>query len=40
MFKDGEVASIMVLGITKCSYLINFGWAPFFYNVLKPKIHA
>ena len=40
MFKDTEVVSSIALGTTKYNYLINFGLATCFKNILVTKINA
>ena len=34
MFKGSEIAKKCICGSTKCSYVINFGIAPYFCNLL------
>ena len=38
MFKDSPIARDFKLSKTKCSYVIKFGLAPYFQNVLVSEI--
>ena len=40
MFPDSQIASKISLSKTKCSYIINFGLAPYFSEVLLSQIKA
>ena len=40
MFQDSPTASKLSLGATKMSYLLNFGIAPYFKNLLLDEIKA
>ena len=40
MFSDSEIASEFTLGKTKCSYLINYGLAPYFKDPLLREINT
>ena len=40
MFQDSPTASELSLGATKMSYLLNFGIAPYFKNLLLDEIKA
>ena len=39
MFKDSEIAKKFTCGSTKCSYVINFGIAPYFRNLLENALN-
>ena len=39
MFKDNDIAKKFTCGSTKCSYVINFGIAPYFRNVLENALN-
>ena len=38
MFSDSHIAKSFKLSKTKCAYLINFGIAPYFKEVLRKEI--
>ena len=40
MFADSQIAKQFQCGKTKCSYLINFGLAPYFKEKLMKKLHV
>ena len=39
MFKDSKIAKKFTCGSTKCSYVINFGIAPYFHNLLENALN-
>ena len=38
MFPDSQIAKKFSLGKTKCAYLISFGLAPYFKNLLLERV--
>ena len=40
MFPDNEIAKIFKLGPSKCAYLITYGIAPYFKNLLQQAVKA
>lgn len=38
MFKGSKIAELFTCGSTKCSYIINFGLAPYFRSLLEESI--
>ena len=38
MFKDSRIAQSFNVGSTKCSYMINFGLAPYFKSLLEESL--
>ena len=39
MFKDSKIAEKFTCGSTKCSYIINFGIAPYFRSLLQDALN-
>ena len=39
MFKDSRIAQSFAVGSTKCSYMINFGLAPYFESLLEESLN-
>ena len=40
MFPDGKIASIMELGKDKLKYVVNYGIAPYFTQLLKEQVSS
>ena len=40
MFPDSKIASIMELGKDKLKYVVNYGIAPYFTQLLKEQVSS
>ena len=39
MFSDSQIAKVFILGADKTKYIINYGIATYFYEILKTNVN-